>query len=122
MYAALLAGDRRRPRAFVLMAATPRWGDWFLPFWPVSGERWAYLRDMEELDPITHIARAAPAPVLFQFARHDYFIAGMTGREFHAAAGEPKELRAYDAEHRLDDAAQVDRLAFLERVLELPPR
>ena len=36
--------------------------------------------------------------VLLQFARHDFYIAEMSGRELHRAAGEPKELAAYDAD------------------------
>jgi hypothetical protein len=37
----------------------------------------------------------------------------MTGREFHAAASEPKELKAYDADHALDADARADRRRFL---------
>ncbi len=90
----------------------------FLPFWPIAEDRHDYLRAMSELDPIAHVGRAAPAELLFQFARHDHFIAGMTGREFHDAASDPKALRAYDADHRLDhEDARRDRTAFLLRTL-----
>ncbi|MBA2634792.1 MAG: hypothetical protein H0U86_17640 [Chloroflexi bacterium] len=38
----------------------------------------------------------------------------MTGLEFHAAAGDPKELHAYEADHgmRIPEASR-DRRAFL---------
>jgi pimeloyl-ACP methyl ester carboxylesterase len=122
MYAAMLAGVDRRARAYVLMAATPRWADWYLPFWPIPGPRTDYLRALEPVDPIGHVASAAPASLLFQFARHDFYIAGMTGREFHGAASEPKELRAYDVDHGLDVVeVRADRRAFLARELRLPP-
>lgn len=118
MAAAVLAGIDRRARGYVLIAATPRWADWFLPFWAIAGDRFDYLRALSALDPITHVGSAAPAELLFQFARNDYFIAPMTGREFHAAASEPKEFRAYDSDHHMAaPEARNDRTAFLRRVL-----
>jgi dienelactone hydrolase len=118
MYACLLAGVDRRAKAYVLLAGTPRWADWFLPFWQIAGDRYDYLRDMSAVDPITHIANAAPAATLFQFARHDFFIAPMTGMEFQRAATGPSERQAYDAEHDVDHPqARADRRTFLEREL-----
>lgn len=121
MYGAILAGVDRRPQGYVLIAPVPRWGDWFLPFWPIADDRIDYLRALRDLDPIEHLARAAPARLLFQFAREDFFVAGMTGRELAAAASEPRELRAYPGDHALrSDDARRDRLAFLVDVLGLP--
>jgi hypothetical protein len=72
------------------------------------------------VDPIEWVGRAAPAALLFQFARSDFYIARMTGHELHRAASEPKAIRWYDAEHDMDVAdARADRLAFLERELGL---
>jgi hypothetical protein len=148
MHAALLATVDRRPAAYVLVAAVPRWGDWFLPFWPIGEDRIEYLRAMRPLDPIEHVGAAAsvrddsgvikPAPargsgdpaadggrggptrILFQFGRHDFYIAPMTGREFARAAGDAAELKAYDAEHEMALPEIVaDRTAFLERELRV---
>lgn len=120
MYAVLLAADDERLAAVVVIAATPRWGDWFLPFWQISGDRHDYLRVLAPLDPISRVGEIAPRAVLFQFARNDYFIAAMTGREFERAAREPKELRAYDADHAMRVAdARADRVAYLRSVLAL---
>ena len=104
-----------------MIAATPRWGDWFLPFWPIAEDRLDYLRAMRPLDPIERIGDAAPAAVLFQFGRHDFFIAAMTGLEFRRAAPDGAELIAYDAEHDMRDShrSAADRLAFLARHLDL---
>ncbi|MGH2382333.1 MAG: alpha/beta hydrolase family protein, partial [Candidatus Limnocylindria bacterium] len=114
MHGTLLAADDERVAAAVLIAATPRWGDWFLPFWPIDGDRHDYLRALAPLDPIERVAAIAPRPVCFQFARNDFFIAPMTGLEFHRAAGDPKEMHAYDADHGVRDAqAAADRAAFL---------
>jgi pimeloyl-ACP methyl ester carboxylesterase len=120
MHAALLATVDRRPAAYVLVAAVPRWGDWFLPFWPIAEDRIDYLRAMRPLDPIEHVGAAMPARILFQFGRHDFYIAPMTGREFARAAGDAAELKAYDAEHDMALPEIVaDRTAFLERELRV---
>lgn len=114
MHGTLLAADDARIAAAVLIAATPRWGDWFLPFWQIAGDRHDYLRALAPLDPISRVGDLSPRPVCFQFARSDFFIASMTGLEFHAAAADPKELHAYEADHgmRVAEAAD-DRRAFL---------
>ena len=119
MHVALLATADRRPTAYALIAAVPRWADWFLPFWAIEEDRIDYLAAMRQVDPIEHVGRAAPAKLLFQFARCDFFIAPMTGLEFKRAAGEDAELKAYEeAGHDMAVAdARADRTAFLERVL-----
>ena len=120
MHGVNLAADDDRVAAVVLVAATPRWGDWFLPFWPIAGDRWDYLRALAPVDPITRIGELAPRPVCLQFARGDFFIADMTGLELQGAAGEPKELHAYEADHGVRvPQARSDRLAFLRRTLSL---
>jgi pimeloyl-ACP methyl ester carboxylesterase len=120
MHGTILAAEDARIAAAVLIAATPRWGDWFLPFWPIAGDRFDYLRALDPLDPISRVGELSPRPVCFQFARGDFFIASMTGLEFHAAAGDPKELRAYEADHGVRvPEARDDRLAFLAEHLEL---
>ncbi len=112
------AAEEDRLRALVLIAATPRWGDWFLPFWPIEEDRIDYLRAIRSLDPIECIGKAAPAAVLMQFGRRDFFIAPMSGLEFRGAAPEGTELKPYDAEHdmRLPEI-RADRRAFLARHL-----
>lgn len=124
MLAAVAAPDVSGLRALVLIAATPRWGDWFLPFWPIADDRIDYLRALRALDPIERIGQvgaAVPTDVLFQFGRRDFIIAPMTGLEFRAAAPEGSELLAYDDEHAMrDPQVRADRLAFLRRALGLP--
>jgi uncharacterized protein len=118
MHGVVLAADDRRIAATVMIAATPRWGDWFLPFWPIDGDRWDYLRALASRDPITRVGELAPRPVLLQFAANDFFIAAMTGLELHRAAGDPKEIQSYDADHAVrDPQAAADRAAFLSRHL-----
>lgn len=120
MLATIAAARTSGLRALVVIAATPRWGDWFLPFWPIADDRIDYLRAMRPLDPIERIADAAPTPVLFQFGRADFFIAPMTGLEFRRAAADDAELLAYDDDHAMRrPEVRSDRLAFLERHLDL---
>ncbi len=122
MHGTLLAADDARIAAVVLVAATPRWADWFLPFWPIAGDRHDYLRALAPLDPITRVGEISPRPVCFQFARSDFFIASMTGLEFHGAAGDPKELHAYEADHGVRvPEARHDRRAFLAAHIGLDP-
>jgi hypothetical protein len=120
MIAAVEAADEDRLAALVIVAATPRWGDWFLPFWDIPEDRIDYLRAMRPIDPIEVIGRAAPAAVLFQFGRSDFFIAAMSGLEFRASAPAGTELLPYDTGHdmRLPEIA-ADRRAFLVRTLGL---
>lgn len=120
MHAILLGTVDRRPSAYVLIAAVPRWADWFLPFWAIEEDRIEYLAALRPVDPIEHVGRVAPARVLLQFGRSDFFIAPMTGLELKRAAAENTELKAYDAEHDMaDPEALADRTAFLERALGL---
>ena len=120
MHGIALAAEDDRIAAAVLIAATPRWGDWFLPFWPIAGDRWDYLRALDPFDPVTRIGEIAPRPVCLQFAKGDFYIAEMGGLELHRAAGEPKELHAYPADHAMRVAhARRDRTDFLVRTLTL---
>jgi hypothetical protein len=118
MHAIILGTVDRRPVAYALIAPVPRWADWFLPFWPIEEDRIDYLRAMRPLDPIEHIGKVAPASVLLQFGRRDFFIAPMTGLELKAASPEGTELKLYDAEHDMAaDEIRADRTAFLETSL-----
>jgi len=122
MIATLAAAEEDRLKALVVVAATPRWGDWFLVFWDLAEDRIDYLRAMRPIDPIELADRTAPASVLFQFGRQDFYIAAMSGLEFHGAAPAGSELLSYDAGHdmRLPEI-RADRRAFLVRVLGLAP-
>jgi len=122
MLAAVAAAEETLLRALVIVAATPRWGDWFLPFWQIADDRIEYLRAMRPLDPIERIGEAGPASVLFQFAERDFYIAPMSAREFARAAPEGSEFELFDTGHdmRLTEI-RAARRRFLGRALELDP-
>ena len=120
MLAAIAAAEETRLRALVVVAATPRWGDWFLRFWQIADDRIEYLRALRPVDPIERIGESHPAAVLSQAAERDFFIAPMTALELHRTAPEGSELSWYDTGHdmRLPEIAR-DRRAFLARHLGL---
>ena len=115
---ATLAAEDERVRALVVIAATPRWGDWFLPFWDIPDDRIDYLRALRPLDPIERIGDVR-SPVLFQFGGDDFFIAAMTALEFRSAAKDGSEHRTYPGvDHGMRASeARVDRGVFLLRHL-----
>jgi dienelactone hydrolase len=120
MLAAVAAPDIPDLDGLVLVAATPRWADWFLVFWPIPDDRLDYLRALRPVDPIERIGSVGATPVLFQFGRADFFIAPMTGLEFRSAAPHGAELTAYDDEHGMRrPEVRADREVFLRRVLRL---
>ena len=115
----VLAGDLdRRPTHYVIMAATPRFPDWFLYGPPLEGEaRQAFMREFAPLDPIARVAGLAPAPLLFQFGTDDPHVPRERAEEFFEAARPPKEARYYEAGHGLNEAAREDRMEWLGRRL-----
>jgi pimeloyl-ACP methyl ester carboxylesterase len=120
MHGLLLAA--RGPREFsaaVIVAATPRWGDWFLRFWKFEVDRYDYLRRLAPLDPIES-ARGLAATTLWQFSNHDFYIAPMSAVELaRAAPGEPV-IEWYEADHAMRSAkARASRATFLRRELGL---
>jgi pimeloyl-ACP methyl ester carboxylesterase len=121
MHVLLLAARRPVFAAVVVIAATPRWGDWFLRFWKVRGDRFDYLRRLAPLDPI-EAARALRAPALWQFSSRDFYIAPMSAIELARAApadGEPR-IEWYTADHAMRSAkARAARKEFLTSTLGL---
>ena len=121
MHGLLLASRRPSFKAAVLIAATPRWGDWFLRFWRVDGDRFEYLRRLAPYDPVT-VAPGLHLKPLWQFSDRDYFIAPMSAVELARAApfvGEPR-IEWYAADHAMRSAkARARRGAFLREALGL---
>ncbi len=118
MYGALAGSLDKRPTHYVLMAATPRFPDWYLYLPKLQGEeRETFIREMAPIDPIAHVANLAPAPILFQFADNDPHVPKERAEEFFAAAREPKEMKWYEAGHGLNEKAGEERQAWLGAVI-----
>ena len=120
MYGVLAGSLDNRPTHYVIMAATPRFPDWYLYAPKLEGEaREAFIRQMSEIDPITHVGNLSPAPIMFQFATDDFHVPRGRAEEFFEAAGEPKELHWYEAGHGLNEKATQERMRWLRENLSL---
>lgn len=120
MYGVLAGSLDQRPTHYVIMASTPRFPDWYLYLPTLEGEaRGAFIQQMAEIDPITHVQNLSPADVFFQFATDDFHVPKERAEEFFAAAKDPKEMKWYEAKHGLNEAATQDRKAWLKQKLGL---
>ena len=58
MYGVLAGTVNKRPTHYVIMAATPRFPDWYLYATKLEGEaRGAFIRQMAEIDPTSHVGK-----------------------------------------------------------------
>ncbi len=125
----VLAGIEERVKAYVLMAGLVAHSEWWR-----SGDHEYYRRFREQVsaeqldemvetmatvDAIHYIGDAAPASLLFQFARHDQFISEQEALRYWRAASEPKEMRWYDTDHFFDERACQERIVWLSERLGL---
>jgi hypothetical protein len=131
MTAGTVSGIDRRFRCFVfevgLSGFTFHWRDSRHP--EIEQRREATPADqfeaamaaMSPYDAVRFVGDAAPAPLLFQFARFDIGVTAAESEAFYAAASEPKEQHWYDTGHVVNDVTAVaDRARFLARHLDLP--
>ncbi|HEY4246881.1 MAG TPA: hypothetical protein VGM64_08495 [Lacunisphaera sp.] len=120
MYGMIAAAQDHRARTYVFMAAVPHLIDWML-FARQPLDLPAYRRQLAPLDPVNFIGQLGPASVFFQFADKDKFVSAAQAAEFYAAARPRKQMATYNGGHELHTRADTtDRIAWLERELELP--
>jgi predicted esterase len=120
MYGVLAGSLDQRPKQYVIMAATPRFPDWYLYLPKLEGEaREAFVQSMVEIDPITHAPNLTLASILFQFGTADRHVSKERAEEFFASTHEPKTLKWYEAGHGLNETATSDRKAWLQERLAL---
>jgi dienelactone hydrolase len=75
-----------------------------------------------ELDPVSHVGRFAPRPLLFVNATRDAVVSRERAERLHAAAGEPHEVLWFDAGHTdLPGVALKAMWTFLRRSLFAGP-
>lgn len=120
MYGVLAGTSDPRPTHYVIMAATPRFHEWYLYLPKLEGEaREQFIARMSPLDPIAHVPQLAPKPILFQFAKEDFHVPVERAQAFYDAAGDPKRLLWYEGGHGLNEQATHDRMAWLTEQLGL---
>ncbi len=118
MYGVLAGGVDKRPTHYIIMAATPRFSNWYLYSPKLEGEaRETFIQQMSEIDPINHVGQLSPVPLFFQFGNNDPHVPTERADEFFAAAKEPKEMKVYDAGHGLNEESTRDRKVWLKNQL-----
>ena len=86
----------------------------------LQGEPLATLQAaMDPIDPIHYIGHAAPSAVFFQFGTNDTIFKRLKFLDFSHAAGDPKLILWYEADHYLDTTARNDRIEWLSINLNL---
>jgi len=115
---AILAGVEKRIDAYVLMAGGARpVGEYLAQVVPEARAQAGEL--LSAVDPLQHVAQAAPAALLFQNGRRDELVPRNALEALAEAGSEPKEIRWYDAGHGLNVQTYRDQLDWLERELEI---
>lgn len=81
-----------------------------------------YVEVLSPINPEICVGRAAPASILFQFARRDRFISDQSAQAYVKAAGDSHDVKWYFTSHEFNDAESPrDRLEFLKKKLSLMP-
>ena len=120
MYGVLAGSLDQRPTHYVVMAATPRFPDWYLYSPQLEGQaREELIRQFSPLDPIAQIPNLSPAPILFQFGTDDPHVPKDRALEFYEAAHQTKEIKWYASGHGLNADAAADRKKWLKENLRL---
>jgi dienelactone hydrolase len=122
MFGTIASGVDKRAKAYVMIAGMGSFSDWSLKYWKGPSKKGAdvYKEAVKDVDPIGYVSHAAPASLLFQFAKDDEFISREVAEEFFNAASKPKEVKWYDSKHDLHiEAARNDRREWLTRQLLL---
>jgi cephalosporin-C deacetylase-like acetyl esterase len=115
MWGALAAAADPRVTHVVYMAGTRSFTDWYL-FTPKKegAEKDAFVAQLAPLDPIAHLAKIAPRPVLLQFGTKDPFVKNDAAAAMGAAVTGPKTVKTYEFEHELTYQARRDRVEWLK--------
>ncbi len=74
-----------------------------------------YLATLAPIDSVRFLPHAPPAPILFQFARRDEYVAPWDAALWLQARRGPNEVAWYDTGHTFDADARRDRDAWLLR-------
>jgi len=118
MFGAALVADKR-PQAYVLMAPDATFSNWFIKYFVRGASKPELDAAFAPLDPLNNVDDAAPASLLFQFAKSDRYVPYYVADKLTEAAGDAADAETYESGHELDDEARKDRLAWLRAELGL---
>jgi cephalosporin-C deacetylase-like acetyl esterase len=121
MWGALAVADDPRVTHFAYAAGTRSFSDWYLYTPKREGaDREAFVAKLAPLDPIAHLPKIAPRPVLLQFGTRDEHVKNEAATAQADATKEPKTVKIYqNAGHELTYQARVDRLAWIRQQFKL---
>lgn len=120
---ALFVGIERRLKTGILVVADGGLVSHFTD--PVNGpyaglaceQRRRWLESMIPIEPIKYVGFASPTPLLLQSGGQDAAVPPVDAERLHAAVGDPKTIRWYNAGHNLNAEAARDRLSWLQQHL-----
>jgi dipeptidyl aminopeptidase/acylaminoacyl peptidase len=121
MWGALAVASDSRVTHFVYAAGTSSFTDWYL-YTPrrEGADREAFIAKLAPLDPIAHLPKIAPRPVLLQFGTKDPHVKNEAAKAMADATKDPKTVKIYEnAEHELTFQARQDRLAWIREQFKL---
>lgn len=127
MHGALIAAVETRVKAWVLIAGTARWADWYLfgaaDGVPAGEELTAYLAQLARIDPIAAVAKTR-VPVMLQFGEEDFYTPRANFVAFYSATpAKASRIATYPSEHPMDaPIIRLDRDQWLAGQLGLPLR
>ena len=114
MYGATLASRDRRPVAWVYIAGTDRYAQWFTLGQKMGPDaRARVFAEFKAVDPVETFGARAPSPVLFQFADKDPFVTRQAADAMIAAGGASGQAKFYDCGHEMNRQAMEDRVEWL---------
>lgn len=125
MHGALVAAVDKRVKAYVLIAGTARWADWYLfgaaDGVPQGSELTAYVEQLALIDPIAVLPRNK-APLMFQFGESDFYTPRANFTAFYSAgAVTTTRIATYASKHPMDvSPIRLDRDLWLAEQLALP--
>ena len=122
MWGALAAAADPRITHVVYAAGTRSFTDGYL-FTPKKegAERDAFVAKLAPLDPIAHLPKISPRPILLQFGTKDPFVKSDAATAMAEAITGPKTVKTYEFEHELTYQSRLDRLAWLREQFKLVP-
>jgi len=85
-----------------------------------AGQLEKYAQATGDIDAIHFVGRAAPIPLLLQFANFEQYFDKVSMQHYVAAASEPEKVPYYDTGHDLNDPqALQDRYDWLVKYINL---
>lgn len=124
MFGALVAAVDARPKAYVHIAGTARFADWYLfgssTGVPQGAALEGFRAQLGPIEPVNVIGKAK-APLFFQWGETDKYTPRKDFIAVYMAAPEPKRIATYPSDH--DMSAEIirhDRMVWLAEQLGLP--